>query len=174
MKYLLFSLTPYALLLTVLAGCGYHLSGSNRLPSDIETVAVPVFHNNTFEPTLENTVTAAVKQEFLTTSRLKVVNDPDQADLVVKGTIVSYGLTPLSFDSSRTVVLEYRVHIRAAVSVEAPRTQKVFWKDPGMEAVAEYLVNPDTAANRVAEDHAIAEASKQFAENVVHRVLEGF
>jgi len=94
MKYLLFSLTPYALLLTVLAGCGYHLSGSNRLPSDIETVAVPVFHNNTFEPTLENTVTAAVKQEFLTTSRLKVVNDPDQADLVVKGTIVSYGLTP--------------------------------------------------------------------------------
>jgi hypothetical protein len=43
-----------------------------------------------------------------------------------------------------------------------------------MEAVAEYLVNPDTAANRVAEDHAIAEASKQFAENVVHRVLEGF
>jgi outer membrane lipopolysaccharide assembly protein LptE/RlpB len=155
-------------------GCGYHLSGSNRLPSDIETVAVPVFHNNTFEPTLENAVTAAVKQEFLTTSRLKVVNDPDQADLVVKGTIVSYGLTPLSFDSSRTVVLEYRLHIRAAVSVEAPRTKKVFWTDPGMEAVAEYLVNPDTAANQVAENHAIEEASKQFAENVVHRVLEGF
>jgi len=157
-----------------LTGCGYHLSGSDRLPSDIETVAVPVFHNNTFQPTLENAVTAAVKEEFLTNSRLKVVNDPDQADLVVKGTIVSYGLTPLSFDSSRTVVLEYRVHIRAAVSVEAPRKQKVFWKDPGMEAMAEYLVNPDTAANRVAEDHAIAEASKQFAENVVHRVLEGF
>jgi hypothetical protein len=72
------------------------------------------------------------------------------------------------------VVLEYRVHIRAAVSVEDARKQKVFWKDPGMEAMAEYLVNTDTAANRVAEDHAIAEASKQFAENVVHRVLEGF
>jgi len=175
MKHLLFLLTPYALLLTVLAGCGYHLSGSKRLPPDIETIAVPVFHNNTFQPTLEIAVTEAVKQEFLTTSRLKVVNDPDQADLVVKGTIVSYGLTPLSFDSSRTVVLEYRVHIRVAVSVEAPsHKEKVFWKDAGMEAKADYLVNPDTSANQVAEDHAIAEASKLFAENVVHRVLEGF
>jgi len=166
--------TPYALLLMYLSGCGYHLSGSNRLPSDIETVAVPVFHNNTFQPTLENAVTAAVKKEFLTNSRLMVVNDPDQADLVVRGTIVSYGLTPLSYDSSRTVVLEYRLHFRAAVSVEAPRKQKVLWKDTAMDAMAEYLVNPDTAANQVAEDHAIAEASKQLAENVVSRVLEGF
>lgn len=174
MKNLFFLLTPYALLLTVLAGCGYHLLGSKRLPDDVKTIAVPVFHNNTFEPTLENTVTAAVKQEFLTNSRLTVVNNPDEADLVLKGTIVSYGLTPLSFDSSRTVVLEYRVHIRASVSVESPRSQKIFWKDPVMEAAAEYLVNPDTAANQVAENHAIAEASQQFAENVVHRVLEGF
>jgi len=174
MKYLFFLLTPCFLLLVLLAGCGYRLSGTNRLPPDIQTIAVPVFHNNTFEPTLENTLTSAVKQEFLTNSRLKVVNDPEEADLVVKGTVVSYGLTPLSFDRTRSVVLEYRVIIRAAVAVEAHRTQKVLWNDAGMEAVAEYLVNPDTAANRVAEDRAIAEASKQLAENVVHRVLEGF
>lgn len=174
MKYLFFLLTPYALLLTVLAGCGYHLAGSNRLPDDIRTIAVPVFFNETFEPTLENAVTSAVKQEFLTNSRLTVVNDPEEADLVLRGTIVSFGLTPVTFDRTTSVVLEYRVRIRASVTVEDRRTQKVLWKNPAMESAAEYRVNPDTAANRVAQDHAVAEAGKLFAENVVHRVLEGF
>ncbi|HUK55574.1 MAG TPA: LptE family protein [Nitrospiria bacterium] len=174
MKNLLFLLTPCALLLAVLAGCGYHLSGGNRLPSDVETIAVPVFHNDTFEPALENAVTSAVKQEFLTNSRLKVANDPDQADLVLKGTIVSYGLEPLSFDRTQSVVLEYRVHIRAVVTLEVPRTQKVIWKDTKVESSAEYLANPDPAANQVAENRAIAEASQQLAENLVHNVLEGF
>jgi outer membrane lipopolysaccharide assembly protein LptE/RlpB len=174
MKRLILLLTPYALLLTVLAGCGYHLAGSNRLPSDIRTIAVPVFYNETFEPALENAVTSAVKQEFLTNSRLAVVNDPEQADLVLKGTVVSFGLTPVSFDRTTSVVLEYRIRIRASVTVENRRTQKVLWKDPAMESAAEYRVDPDTAKNRVAQDHAVAEAGKLFAENVVHRVLEGF
>ncbi|HEY5593749.1 MAG TPA: LptE family protein, partial [Nitrospiria bacterium] len=164
----------YALLLTVLTGCGYHLAGSNRLPSDIRTIAVPVFYNETFEPTLENAVTSAVKQEFLTNSRLTVVNDPEEADLILRGTIVSFGLTPVTFDRTTSVVVEYRVRIRASVTVEDRRTQKVLWKNPAMESAAEYRVNPDTAANRVAQDHAIAEAGKRLAENVVHRVLEGF
>ena len=174
MKYLFFLLTPCALLLTVLAGCGYHLAGSNRLPDDIRTIAVPVFYNETFEPTLENAVTSAVKQEFLTNSRLTVVNDPEEADLILRGTIVSFGLTPVTFDRTTSVVVEYRVRIRASVTVEDRRTQKVLWKNPAMESAAEYRVNPDTAANRVAQDLAVAEASKLFAENVVQRVLQGF
>jgi outer membrane lipopolysaccharide assembly protein LptE/RlpB len=174
MKYLFFLLTPSVLFLTVLAGCGYHLAGSNRLAADIRTITVPMFYNETFEPGLENTVTSAVKQEFLTNSRLAVVNDPDQADLVLKGTIVSFGLDPLSFDRTKSVVMEYRVRIRASVLVVNGRTKKVLWKDAAMQSTAEYKVALDTAANRVAQDHAVAEAGKQFAENVVHRVLEGF
>ncbi len=167
-------LTPHSLLLTVLTGCGYHLAGNNRLPSEIRTIAIPVFYNETFEPALENTVTAAVKQEFLTNSRLAVVNDPEEADLVLRGTVVSFGLTPVTFDRTTSVVVEYRVRIRASITVENRRTQRVLWKDSAMESAAEYRVNPDTAANRVAQDHAVAEAGKLFAENVVHRVLEGF
>lgn len=166
-------LAPAASLLALLTGCGYHMSGAVRLSSDIRTIAVPVFYNDTFEPALENAVTSAVKQEFLTNGRLEVVNDPDQADLILKGTVTSFGLTPLSFDRDKSVVLEYRIRIRAAIRLENPRTKKILWQNSGIEATAEYLVNPDTAANRVAQDHAVAEASKQFAENVVHRVLEG-
>lgn len=157
-----------------ISGCGYHVAGRVRLPPEVETIAIPVFQNETFEPILSNAVTSAVKQEFLTNSRLKVVNDPESADLVLRGTIISYGLTPLSFDRIKSVVLEYRVLIRVKVTLENPHTQKVLYQDPSMETSAEYRVKPDTAASRVAQDRAIAEAGKRFAENIVSRVLEGF
>lgn len=166
-------LLPQASSLFLLTGCGYH-TGGVRLPPGTRTIAVPVFHNQTFEPILENTVTAAVKQEFLTAGRLTVVNDGESADLVLKGTILSYGLTPLSFDRQRSVVLEYRVHIRVRVILEDTRTQKVLWEDPSIEADADYLIHTDTAENRVAQDRAIGEAGKLFAENLVSRVLEGY
>jgi outer membrane lipopolysaccharide assembly protein LptE/RlpB len=170
---LLVLLAPHASLLTFLAGCGYHTAGGVRLQSSLQSIAVPVFFNETLEPTLENAVTSAVKQEFLTNGRLNVVNDPGDADLVLKGTVTSFGLTPLAFDPASSVVLEYRVRIRTSIQLENRQTQKIIWQDPGMETSAEYVVNPDPSANRVAQDHAIAEASKLLAENVVHRVLEG-
>ncbi len=169
----LFLLTSTTLLLTLTSGCGYRTAGGMELPSDSRTIAVPVFYNNTFEPILEQSMTSAVKQEFNTNSRLAVVSNPRDADLILKGTILSYGLTPLSFDRSRSVVMEYRVHIKVRVVLEDSRTQTIIMEEPGLEAVAEFLVNPDTSANRVAQDRAIEEAGRLFAENVVSRILEG-
>lgn len=164
----------YILILGFLTGCGYQIAGNVRIPPELKTIAVPVFHNQTFEPVLENMITSAVKQEFLTNSRLEVVNDPGTADLVLKGTIVSFGLTPLSFDRINSVVTEYRVHIRVNVQMEDRPAGEVLWEESGMETQAEYAVSKDTAADRVAQDRAISEAGKQFAENLVSRILEGF
>ncbi|HEY5649137.1 MAG TPA: LptE family protein [Nitrospiria bacterium] len=161
------------LILSGLTACGYRTAGKPEIPPDSQTIAVPVFYNQTFEPILENSMTSAVKDEFLTNGRLRVVNEADQADLVLRGTILSYGLTPLSFDQTRSVVLEYRVHIRVRVVLEDSRTQRVLMEEPAMEAVAEYLVHPDTSAGRVAQDQAIEKAGRLFAENVVSRILEG-
>ena len=161
------------LIFLVLTGCGYHTAGPVMLPAGTETISIPVFRNQTFEPILENAVTFAVKQEFLGNGRLTVVNNPQEADLILNGTIVSYGLTPLSFDRTRSVVMEYRVRIRVSVTLEDGRTRKVLWQDPSMETEADYRVQPDTSATRVAQDRAIEQAGRRFAENVLNRVLEG-
>lgn len=169
----IFLLASHSLLLTLTSGCGYRVAGRVELPPDSRTIAVPVFYNKTFEPILEQSMTSAVKQEFNTNGRLAVVNNPRDADLVLKGTILSYGLTPLSFDRNQSVVMEYRVHIKVRVVLEDSRTQTILMEEPELEAVAEYLVHPDTSANRVAQDRAIQEAGRLFAENVVSRILEG-
>ena len=152
--------TSSILLLTLTSGCGYHMAGRTQLPSDLETIAIPIFRNHTAEPILEDTVTSAIKREFLTNSRLGVVNDPETADLALKGTISSYGLTPLSFDRLRSVVMEYRIHIRAEITLEDVRTHKILWKDLSVEAAAEYPVTSNPATTRVAQDRANAEASR--------------
>ncbi len=170
---LLFLAIPFALLLTLTSGCGYRMAGKMELPPDSRTIAVPVFYNNTFEPILEQFMTSAVKREFMTNSRLAVVNNTRDADLVLKGTILSYGLTPLSFDPSRSVVMEYRIHITVHVVLEDSRSHTILMEEPALEAVSEYRVHADTSANRVAQDRAIEEAGRLFAENVVSRILEG-
>ena len=66
----------------VLAGCGYSLRGS--LPGHIRTVAVPVFANKTQQPAVENFLTRAVVDAFVTSGRLKVVR-PEEADSILEG-----------------------------------------------------------------------------------------
>ena len=157
-----------------IVGCGYHLAGTGPgISADTKTIAIPTFRNHTFEPALESVVTMYVKDEFLTHSRLRVVNDTHQADLLLEGTVLNFDLIPVAFDRTRSVVIEYRVKIDVDIRLQDLRSKEILWKDPVLETTAEYFVSTDTSATRVAQDRAVAEASKRLAENLVSRVLEG-
>ncbi len=167
-------LTSTFLLLTSLLGCGYHLAGSGvDLPPEAKTIAVPTMQNLTFEPALESVVTKYIREEFLSASRLKLIQSAGEADLLLKGTILNFNLIPISFDRDRSVVLEYRVKIDVDVRLEESASSKIIWEDPFFESTAEFFVREDTSTTRVAQDRAIAEASKHLAENLISRVLEG-
>jgi len=156
------------------ASCGYHLSGNkNTLPVEMETIAVPMVENRSFEPALEGVVTRMIRESFLTNSRLRVSESPSGADLLLTGTILNFELIPLSFDRERNVVLEYRVRIELEIQLKDQSTGKVLWKDPFIEVTAEFSVTEDTTSSRVAEDRAIQEASQNLGDDLVNRVLEG-
>ena len=55
----------------LLGGCGYTVHGT--LPSDINTIAVPIFQNRRGEPAIEGLITRAVVEAFSTNGRLKIV-----------------------------------------------------------------------------------------------------
>ncbi|RKY26160.1 MAG: hypothetical protein DRP79_05455 [Planctomycetota bacterium] len=74
-----------ALLLAVTAGCGY--VNKSLLPGDIKSVRVDVFENQTLRPDLELTVSKAVIDELLSSTRLKVTDD--NPDSVLKGTLTA-------------------------------------------------------------------------------------
>jgi outer membrane lipopolysaccharide assembly protein LptE/RlpB len=172
------------LVLVLLAGlpsCGYHLSGTGGIvPAGVKTIAVPVFLNATNEPYVDVEVTQAVVEEFMTDGRLKVMN-PEEAELALRGKIVKYKVTPLSYNP-QSYVQQYRVHLVVDASLEDLRSKKVLWQEKGIESnfISDYTVSfdatskTDIRATRVAKDAAIKQASQDIAWTLRSRVLEGF
>lgn len=166
-------------LLVFIAGCGYHFVGHDRsLSPQLKSIAIPTFYNDTFEPLIEKKITGFIKEEFVSRGFLQVVNDPAVADLTLTGRITGFRLIPISFTRDSRV-REYRVSIKVDIDL-TDKTRNPDQKDKryiitekGREVTAEYLVTDDLSANRIAEDRAIDEAERLFAEDLVSQVLEG-
>ena len=85
----------------VASGCGYHTLGhSGALPPNIHTIAIPGFVSQSRTFRIEQQLTDAVVREFDTRTQFRIVHDAGQdADAVLKGTVLSASTTPLAYDS---------------------------------------------------------------------------
>jgi len=165
-----------AILLMAMSSCGYRLSGKGSLvPEGSRTIAVPAFINNTNEPYVDLEVTKAVVDEFIADGRLRIV-DVEAADLALRGVVVNYEVTALSFTAD-VFVQQYRVRIVVNASLEDLRAKKTLWKEAGIEAVfiSDYKVSiGDITATKIAKESAIQKAGQDIAWTLRSRVLEGF
>ncbi len=173
-------------LLMALTSCGYRFSGTGGLvPEGAKSIAVPVFINGTNEPYVDIEVTQAVVDEFLADGRLRVA-DLQGADLVLRGRVVKYDATALSYTVD-SYVQQYRVRLVVEASLEDQRTKKVLWQEKGIESslISDYPVSYqydlETRKNtvqimdtRVAKEAAVKKASQDIAWTLRSRVLEGF
>src|ERR1041384_4101052 len=70
-----------AFLAVVLSGCGYHTAGHvTTIPSNVQTIAIPSFVNQTQTYKIEQTLTAAVVREMVTRTHYHVVHSNADAD----------------------------------------------------------------------------------------------
>ena len=168
-------------LVLLVSSCGYHISGTGGIvPEGVHTISVLVFFNATNEPYVDVEVTQAVVEEFMTDGRLKVTS-PDEAELALRGRVVKYEVTPLSYNS-RSFVQQYRVYLVVDASLEDLRSKKILWQEKGIQSnfISDYTVSFDATGNanitatRVAKDAAIKQASRDIAWTLRSRVLEGF
>jgi outer membrane lipopolysaccharide assembly protein LptE/RlpB len=159
-----------AILSLGLAGCGYEFGGTAK-PGAVYgmTLAVPVFHNDTFEPILDKRVTEFVRRQFLQADGLTLVNEARSAPLVLSGRIRAYSLQTLSFRQGQTN--EQRVTLVVAVSLQDSTAKKVIWQETYTTS-AEFFLTSDLATNRARQDRAAEEAAQAMAEHIVSRVLE--
>lgn len=162
--------------LAITTACGYRLSGTGLLvPEGTKTIAVPGFINLTNEPYVDVEVTKAVTDEFIADGRLRVV-DVESTELVLRGRVVKYEVTALSYTASN-YVQQYRVRLVVDVSLEDLRSKKVLWSEAGIEAVfiADYKVTiGDITTTKTAKEASIKKTSQDIAWTLRSRVLEGF
>ncbi|MBI5745745.1 MAG: LptE family protein [Nitrospirae bacterium] len=166
-----------ALTLALSTGCGYRFLGRSISDTQSRKIAVPTFHNDTFDPLIGKKVTGFIKEEIVSNGGFQLINDPSLADLTLTGRITSFSLAPISSSNNRAT--EYRVSITIDVGLTGKNnkpglTDKAnIWTEKGREVTAEYFVTDDITANSTAENRAIEEAAKLFAEDLVSQILEG-
>jgi outer membrane lipopolysaccharide assembly protein LptE/RlpB len=165
-----------AMLCVAISSCGYHLSGKGSLvPEGAKTIAVPAFINNTNEPYVDLELTKAVVDEFIADGRLRIV-DVEVADLALRGAVVKYEVTALSFTAD-SFVQQYRVRIVVNASLEDLKAKKTLWQENSIEAVfiSDYPVTiGNITATKIAKESAIKKAGQDIAWTLRSRVLEGF
>ncbi len=154
----------------LVGGCGYSLRGS--LPGHIRTVAIPVFTNKTQEPGVENLLTRAVVDAFVTSGRLKVVR-PEDADSILEGEIVGYQLNSLSFDP-RVNVREYRLTVTLNLQFKDVKKNVVLWRQEGVQEKADFRVQGQVSATISSEESALRTAAVDIGRAIVNLTVERF
>jgi outer membrane lipopolysaccharide assembly protein LptE/RlpB len=158
-----------------LTGCGYALVGTgNSLDPKIRTIEVPAFVNKTTRVELEQRVTQAVADEFVSRGRLKLVTNPTDADAILKGSIDSFGINPIAFNPQGRAT-QYQLSITANIElVDHRNDDKVIWKNDQYRFTENYQVDITSGDSFDQESRAIREIAERFAESLVTNLIEGF
>ena len=155
--------------------CGYALVGhTNFLDPKIKTVQVPAFINHTTRVGLEQFVTQSVAAEMVARGRLKPVTEASQADVILRGSIDSFGLFAIAYNTQGQAT-QYQVSVTAKIELLDHRNEdKVLWKNDQYRFTENYQIST-TAANAFDQETlAINEIATRFAETLVTNLLEGF
>jgi outer membrane lipopolysaccharide assembly protein LptE/RlpB len=103
-------------------GCGYHQVGAAaHVPANVRTLAVPVFTSKVQAYNTETAFTRAVVRELNTRTGYKVMTSSDgsNTDAVLRGTILSETVAPLTYDSASGQTSSYLVSVTARVQLLA-------------------------------------------------------
>jgi lipopolysaccharide assembly LptE-like protein len=138
-----------------LAGCLYGFAGGG-LPSNIKTVALLPFDNQTSEPTLTQEVAVRVRDAVQSRLGLRAASEA-QADAVVRGTISRYEPDiPVQYSGnegqSQVSVTRRLVHITVTVSIQDQRAGKPLWERSGLLLEGDYEQGQEAQGRQKALD----------------------
>jgi hypothetical protein len=133
-------------------------------------VAIPVLANETVEFAVDQGLTDALIEEFSDDNSLRIVGE-DEAESILRGTIVGYSRPVLSYDAGGNP-REYKVSIVARLSYEDLTNGTIVWEDE-ITGWAVYSVTGDDG-ELTTEEEAQERAFKKLAQDVVSRTVQGW
>ena len=160
--------------LCLLASCGYHTAGhTDLLPKTLSTVGVPAFTNPTTRYKITDWLPDAIGKEFLASSRYRVVN-PEHADMVLRGGVLSYSSNAVLFDPKTALATSVEIHLILQVTLVERATGKVLFTRPRMEVVDNYEIPGQQTQYFDESDAALQRVSRRVAQQIVSSILNNF
>ncbi len=164
-----------ALLVFVFSSCGYHTAGHvTTIPTNVQTIAIPAFVNQTQTYKIEQTLTAAVVREMVSRTHYRIVNSStDSADATLNGTVLSTNTAPLTYDSQTGRAASVLVTVSMKVAL-TDKQGKVLYQNPSYVFREQYQVSRELASFFEEDSPALQRLSQEFARTLVSNILEGF
>lgn len=119
-----------ALMITVVTtGCGYTFRGSgSALPPDVKAIYIPQVDNNSTKLGLATVLTDAVRDEFDSYGTVSVVDNQNEADAVLKVTIVDVKETTSAVRANTNTSLQMQTTMFLTAELRRV-TGAVLWRD---------------------------------------------
>jgi outer membrane lipopolysaccharide assembly protein LptE/RlpB len=161
-----------AVLLPLLAGCGYHVvqPGSKGTELAGKTFEVKLFANKSFRAGIEAAVTDALVDELVTREGQRVLEVG--GEYVVSGTVISYGRSTVSYTATDEAK-EYRASIATEAVLTRRITGQIVWKG-NVSAYQDFPANTNAALQQNNEAAAIRSASLKIAQQIYLHLTENF
>jgi hypothetical protein len=165
------------LIFSACAGCGYSLAGRGSfLPGHIQTIAVPLFVNQSSVYDVERRITERVVSELIGRGKYKVVTGNEPRDAVLEGTIVSITSLPAATNSQR-LGTQMAIVLTANVQFRDLKDNKVLWSNPALQFREEYPITgtvQDPNAFFGQDVNALERMASEFARTLISAILEAF
>lgn len=170
----------------LLNGCGYHVAGrTSALPKNIHIIAIPALENKTTGYRIEQRLTAATIHEFLTQTSYRIVSEPESADAVLHGKVLTLEATPLLFDTTQTtttttttttgtIATAMLVTVKCEVTLQERETGKVLYHTDNFLFRNEYEITKDIKSFFEEQDPALDRLAHDFATRLVAAITENF
>ncbi|MGV3708683.1 MAG: LPS assembly lipoprotein LptE [Gemmatimonas sp.] len=136
----------------LVSSCYKFAGGGGGFPSNLKTVAVLPFDNQTPSPELQRELTETMRKQF--EGRLNLRDAPeDRADVIVRGTLTQYDVDlPATMSANATQLNIARRKLQLIVNVEIfnVRTGKPLLKQDGMTAEGTYPEGQEAEGRKIA------------------------
>ncbi|HVO92444.1 MAG TPA: LptE family protein [Terriglobales bacterium] len=120
------------LLVSIITGCGYQFVGdSSLLPKDARTIYVEPFVNRSRDIGMEKELTTALRSEFYRRGPLQVVDQSEQADVIVTGVVRSLESNVASVNR-KDEVLQYESVLSLDVMLRRRQPDEILWRGQGL------------------------------------------
>lgn len=118
--------------LCMTAGCGYQFGGGgNLLPKDARTIFVETFINRSREVGIDKELTTAVRGELYRRGNLRLVDQSEQADVILSGVVRSLDTHAASINR-HDEVLQMETDMVLDVTLRRREPNEILWRGPGI------------------------------------------
>jgi len=150
-------------ILILFVRCWYY-STSDSIPPDIKTIYLYPIENRTAIGELSETLYENIINAFIDNGRLKIVNNPDDADLILNITILNYENKPYTYGRNEDVS-QYDLKITVSAKCINKKENKTFWSSSGLSNHLTYNYLTEN------EEEIKTKVTKNLSEDIVNKIL---